>query len=271
MAAPASAPLSASLPLRSPRLIVTRPEPEATRWVQALQAQGQAALAWPLIVIEAEAIAEASRPAPGAHAALMFVSGAAVRAFFAQLPVTSWVQTDTRFWCTGPGTAAALREAGVPASAIDSPLEAAQQFDSEALWARVQTQVQPGVRVCIVRGGDARGQPAGRDWLARTLADAGAQVDTVLAYRRLPPHADAAWRAEVQQAVAARDVWLFSSSEAVAHLREAVVGVAGLDWGACRALATHARIADAARQTGFGQVQTVAPLLPSVLAALRKA
>lgn len=269
MAAPASAPLSS--PSRSPRLIVTRPEPEATRWVQALQAQGQGALAWPLIVIEPEAITEASRPAPGDQAALMFVSGAAVRAFFAQLPVTGWVQADTRFWCTGPGTAAALREAGVPASAIDSPPEAAQQFDSEALWAQVQTQVQPGKRVCIVRGGDAWGQPAGRDWLARTLTDAGAQVDTVLAYRRLPPHADAAWRAGVQEAVAARDVWLFSSSEAVAHLREALAGESAPDWGACRALATHARIADAARQLGFGQVQTVAPLLPSVLAALRHA
>lgn len=267
MAAPALAPL----PLLPPRLIVTRPEPEATRWVQALQAQGQAALARPLIVIAPEAIPPASLPAPGAHAAWMFVSGAAVRAFFAQCPAARVTQAATRCWCTGPGTAAALREAGVPASAIDSPPEAAQQFDSEALWAQVHTQVQPGTRVCIVRGGDAQGQPAGRDWLARTLTDAGAHVDTVLAYRRLPPHADAAWRAGVQQAVAARDVWLFSSSEAVAHLRDAMAGEPVPDWVACLALTTHARIADAARQLGFGQVQTVAPLLPSVLAALRNA
>ncbi|WP_225781528.1 uroporphyrinogen-III synthase [Xenophilus sp. Marseille-Q4582] len=257
------------MPSHSSRLIVTRPEPEASRWVQALQAQGQAARALPLIVIRPEVLPAASRPAPGAHAALMFVSGAAVRAFFGQVPAAAMLQGATRCWCTGPGTAAALREAGVPAAAIDSPPEAAQQFDSEALWAQVRAQVRSGTRVCIVRGGNAQGQPAGRDWLARTLADAGAQVDTLVAYRRLPPPADAAWQADVQQAVAARDVWLFSSSEAVIHLREAMAGTPELDWAACRALATHARIADAARQLGFGQVQTVAPLLPSVLAALR--
>ncbi len=263
--------MPAPAPALSPRLIVTRPEPEASRWVQALQAQGQAARALPLILIQPETLAASARPAPGAHAALMFVSGAAVRSFFAPSPAVPVLQGATRCWCTGPGTAAALREAGVPASAIDSPPEAAQQFDSEALWALVRAQVRPGVRVCIVRGGDAQGQPAGRDWLARTLAGAGAQVDTVVAYRRLPPPADAAWQDDVRQAVAAREVWLFSSSEAVAHLREAMAGVAGLDWPACRALATHARIADAARQLGFGRVQTVAPLLPSVLAALREA
>ena len=253
------------------RLIVTRPEPEATHWVRALQAQGQAALAWPLIEIAPVRIAEPLLPAPGTHAALMFVSGAAVRAFFAQQPVDALVPTARRCWCTGPGTAAALRDAGVPVTAIDSPPELGGSFDSEGLWAVVQSQVRPGTRVCIVRGGDAQGRPAGRDWLARTLAGAGAQVDTVVAYRRLPPRVDAGWNADVRQAVAARDVWLFSSSEAVANLREAWPGEPAPDWAPCRALATHARIAEAARGLGFGRVQIVAPLLPAVLAALRDA
>ena len=253
------------------RLVVTRPEPEASRWVQALQAQGQPALALPLIDIAPLNIAAQVLPLPGAHAALMFVSGAAVRAFFAQCSIAALLQGPVRFWCTGPGTAAALREAGVPEVAIDSPPQALQQFDSEALWAQVRTQVQPGTRVCIVRGGDAQGQAAGRDWLAGTLAAAGAQVDTVVAYRRLAPSVDEEWLGRVRQAVAAKDAWLFSSSEAVVHLRDACAGQAALDWSACHALATHSRIAEAARGLAFGRVQIVPPLLPSVLAALRAA
>ena len=52
----------------------------------------------------------------------------------------------------------------------------AAQFDSEALWAQVRAQVRAGARVLIVRGGDASGQPAGRDWLAREIAAAGGAV-----------------------------------------------------------------------------------------------
>ncbi|RYF84193.1 MAG: uroporphyrinogen-III synthase [Comamonadaceae bacterium] len=264
--APAVTTLSAPAPTR---LVITRPEPEASRWVQASQAQGQPAVALPLIDIAAVPLAAQAFPQPGAHAALMFVSGAAVRAFFTQCSAAALLKHPVRVWCTGPGTAAALRDAGVPEHAIDSPPVAAQQFDSEALWAQVRTQVQPGTRVCIVRGGDAQGHAAGRSWLADTLAEARAQVDTVVAYRRLAPRVDEAWLGRVRRAVAAKDAWLFSSSEAVAHLRDACAGQSGLDWNACRALATHPRIAEAARGMAFGQVQIVPPLLPSVLAALR--
>ncbi|MDA7415156.1 uroporphyrinogen-III synthase [Xenophilus arseniciresistens] len=258
-------PMPAPPHCRGPRLIVTRPEPEASRWVLALQAQGQRAQALPLIRTEPlprEAQAEA-----GPAQVLMFVSGAAVRAFFGAHP-QAW-RPPTRCWCTGPGTAAALREAGVQASFIDSPPPEAAQFDSEALWARVRPQLQPGLRVCIVRGGDAQGRPTGRDWLAGELGSAGAQVSTVVAYRRLPPQVDAPWLACVREHVQARDVWLFSSSEAVAHLGDAVAGIDGLDWGACTALTTHARIAEAARLLGFGRVLHSAPLLPSVLAVMQ--
>jgi uroporphyrinogen-III synthase len=58
-------------------------------------------------------------------------------------------------------------------------------------------------------------------------------------------------------------IWLFSSSEAIAHLP------IGLDWGQARALATHPRIAQAAREAGFGQVLQSRPALPEVLASIK--
>lgn len=252
------------------RLIVTRPEPEASRWVRALEEQGQSAQALPLIVIDALPLAPADVPAPGLHSALMFVSGAAVRAFFGQAVTASLRHTSARFWCTGPGTAAALRAAGIADTAIDTPPVSGEQFDSEALWQIVQGQVRAGTRVCIVRGGDAQGQAAGRGWLASTLIDAGAQLDTVVAYRRLAPAFDEAGLARIRAAVQAQDTWLFSSSEAVSHLQAACAAMPDLPWAQCRALATHERIAQAAHRLAFGQVQIVAPLLPHVLAALRK-
>lgn len=253
--------------MRAARLVVTRPAPEAARWVQALQARGQAAVALPLIDIATQPLEPHRLLALAAPDALMFVSAAAVRGFFAQPAARAWAG-DARCWVTGPGTSAALAEAGVAAERIDAPPGSASQFDSEALWAVVQGQAQPGLRVCIVRGGDAEGRPAGRDWLAQTLAAAGAAVDTLVVYRRRPPTADAAWQATVQEARAARDVWLFSSSESVVHLGAACPG---LDWSASPALATHPRIAEAARVAGFSPVRVVPPRLEDVLAALQAA
>jgi uroporphyrinogen-III synthase len=179
-----------------------------------------------------------------------------------------------RYWATGPGTARALLAHGVAAEQLDSPSEQAGQFDSEALWARVQLQVKPGDRVLIVRGDSDGDEPqratsrpgVGRDWLAEQLTRAGACVNFVVAYRRGPP----AWRLD-EQALArasASDgaLWLLSSSEAVAHLQDLLPGQG---WASARALATHPRIAEAARLQGFGQVTVTRPTLDDVVASIK--
>ena len=66
-------------------------------------------------------------------------------------------------------------------------------------------------------------------------------------------------------AMKAGSVWLFSSSEALAALR-ALQPLA--QWGAATALATHPRIAQAARDIGFGHVIESRPSLADVLRAL---
>ena len=98
---------------RMRRLIVTRPEPEASHWVRALQARGWPAEAWPLITIgeptqasDLQALRHWRAHWP-AQDALMFVSAAAVTHFFAgvQAPAPA---PSTRFWAPGPGTARVL-------------------------------------------------------------------------------------------------------------------------------------------------------------------
>jgi uroporphyrinogen-III synthase len=159
----------------------------------------------------------------------------------------------------------ALRRAGVPGGRIDAPQDAAAAFDSETLWALVRPQVGAGTRVLIVRGGDAGARPTGRDWLARAIEAAGGVVDTVVAYRRLEPRLDATARALATAASRDGSVWLFSSSEAIAHLRGILPAV---DWRDARAVTTHARIAQAAREAGFGAVRLASPRLEDLVASI---
>ncbi len=252
------------------RVIVTRPQREAQDWVQALRQAGHEALALPLIAIA---------PAPDAAAllqawhrldvylGLMFVSANAVDGFFASRPAGApW---PAQAWATGPGTVNALRRAGVPASQITAPPADAAQFDSEALWQQVAGRITPGVHVLIVRGADAAEggstQGAGRDWFARQVVAAGGTVDFVASYQRQRPSLDASQKQLAQTAAGDGSVWLFSSSEAVANLQ---ASLPQQNWGAARAVATHTRIAQAARAAGFAVVHESRPALADVRASI---
>jgi uroporphyrinogen-III synthase len=251
---------SAAIPLR---VIVTRPEREARPWADALQARGVPCETLPLIEIaalpEPSALKSAWQAVPG-HLAVMFVSANAVRFFMAARPAGMPIQS-CRAWSTGPGTRAALLAQGWPEELIDSPPESAEQFDSEALWALVAQRVQVAVAaspskpsVLIVRGADARGQLAGRDWLAQQLESAGLQVLQTVAYVRQAPVLTAAQQGRALQAMRDGSWWLFSSSEAAQHLLQACPDLAV---GQARALATHPRIAQRLQQSGWGRVDLV--------------
>lgn len=248
-------------------VVVTRPEREAGPWAAGLRQAGLDPRLLPLIAIgpapDPQALARSGLALPGAAAA-MFVSANAARAFLEARP-GPWPE-GTRAWATGPGTRSALLAGGVPAAAIDTPPEDPGQFDSEALWAQVAPQARPGGRALIVRGADATGQVAGRDWLATRLEEAGMQVDQVAAYARGLPAWDAAAAASAARAIDDRAWWLFSSSEAVANLMQLVPG---LHWPAARALCTHPRIAQAADEAGFGHVARCQPVLEAVAAFLQ--
>ncbi len=254
-------------------VVVTRPEREARPWTAQLAARGHEVLALPLIAIapapDGPALQRA-RDGLAQYGAAMFVSAAAVQGFFgsneaAARTARALHAIETRAWATGPGTAQALLDAGFPTERIDQPPPDAPQFDSEALWDQVRPQVRAGLQVLVVRGAGADGQPAGREWLAERLLEAGAQVHTVAAYRRGLP----AWTPAQRQAAvaAARDgsVWLFSSSEALANLRALLPQQ---DWSQARAIATHPRIGQAARDAGFGVVCPSRPGVEALAATL---
>jgi len=199
----------------------------------------------------------------GAVDALMFVSAAAVAHFFGAHAAA--IGPGTRCWSTGPGTSAALLAAGVSAAAIDAPPPDAGQFDSEHLWPLVRAQATPGRHIMLVRGGDAAGRPSGRPWLAQQIEAAGAQLEEVVAYRRGRPR----WNSlQCRQARAAADggaIWLFTSSEAVHHLAQLLPAQS---WSEAIALATHPRIAQAARDIGFRRLHASQPGLAAVIASI---
>ena len=236
------------------RLIVTRPADQAAAWVSDLQKLGADAQALPLIAVAPPhdvAPVHAAWVALRDQALVMFVSANAVAHFFAARPAGAAWPADVPAASTGPGTSAALRAAGVVH--VEEPPADAPQFDSEALWDRLQPQLWRGRAVLIVRGEE------GRDWLGQTLTAHGALVRFVAAYRRVPPLLDAAGQLLLAQAQAAplAHCWVFSSSEAIAHLATLAPGAA---WATSRAVASHPRIADAARRAGFGQVELLPPV-----------
>lgn len=260
------------------RVIVTRPLREAQRWVFDLTALGLAAQALPLIKVgpvDDPTLVRQAWQHLADYVGVMFVSGNAVEHFFTSNkpldPVESaWTAIKTRAWATGPGTARALLRAGVAPAQLDAPAPDAAQFDSEALWQVVADQVRPGTRVLIVRGADTlgsdpAGQGSGREWFAKRVAQAGAQADFVVAYQRCAPDFNTAESELARQAASDSSVWLLSSSEAVTNLQTLLPAQ---NWSDAYALATHPRIAAAARQAGFGVVRESRPTLSDVAVVL---
>jgi len=253
------------------RVLVTRPRAQAPAWVEALVSHGVDAVAVPLIEIGPAPDAAAVRAAwqtLGARRLVMFVSASAVQAWFAAAPAAVPWPSNVRAAATGPGTVAALRACGVPSEAIDAPADDAPRFDSEALWARLAARDWAGAQVLVVRG------EGGRDWLGERLAERGATLEAVAAYRRTAPVLDASERARLHAALdaPADHVWLFGSSEAVAHLETVVHAeafAAPPPWLASRAVATHARIAESARRIGFGRFFEARATVPDVVACIQ--
>jgi uroporphyrinogen-III synthase len=108
-------------------------------------------------------------------------------------------------------------------------------------------------------------QGVGRDWLAQQIIHAGASVEFVAAYSRRPPRWSAPQLEIAKQAAFDGSVWCFSSSQAVLHLQAQLPNV---QWNKACCVATHARIAQTARDVGFVHVVQTRPVLSDVLASL---
>ena len=248
------------------RVIVTRPEPQASAWAATLVANGVGAVVLPLIEIapprDAQAVAAAWHGLRSRRLAV-FVSPSAVQMFFAARPAHAHWPDPLVAGSTGPGTSRALRELGVAAASIVEPPVDAGQFDSEALWSELRQHAGwDGADVLVVRG------DGGREWLAETLRAEGARVDTLSAYTRLAPAFGADARSLLHAAATEprRHLWLFASSQGIDNLDRAAPG---RDWRAARAIATHPRITARARKLGFVDVTETRPTLEAVLRCIQ--
>ncbi len=266
-----------------PRVIITRPVAQAAPWVAALSAQGLPAVGFALIEISAalpaDTLAAVQQRAARADAC-MWVSSNAVEYFFqsnsavvqvfsaqtAMKFIVPGAQHHPRHWATGPGTVAALQRYGIPLELIDAP-DASAQWDSQALWQRVASQVHAGTQVLIVRGQDVGTPNASRDWLAQQISAAGGVVDFAAVYQRRAPQFSAQQLAWARTAAHDGSVWVFSSSQALTHLPHLTDVAEG--WGQARCVATHERIAQAAQARGFAVVCTSRPAIADVALSIK--
>ncbi|GAB4399659.1 MAG: hypothetical protein OHK0048_13570 [Rhodoferax sp.] len=255
-------------------ILVTRVGTQAQTWVDALRKRGFNAQSLPLLATRALPDPSALRRVwqrLGDYAAVVPVSAQAVHYFFEQKPApahdhSAQAAPKFEYWVVGEGSRRALLAHGVEDARIITPAPNAMQWDSESLWAVVAPRCRPGQRALIVRGDDAaapspHGQ--GRDWLAQRLRQAGVEVDFVVAYVRALPEWSPEQRAAALGAVRAPALWLLSSAQSVQNLGQLLPQV---DWRAAQALATHPRIAQAARSLGFGRVAHCHPDLTQVMA-----
>ncbi len=264
------------------RLIVTRPLQQAVPWQRVLREMGHEAVALPLIEIapvESEDDSQALELAWGrlkSFDALMFVSSSAAQAFLKPNRLFAGVETtqraielivnehpNIRLWATGQGTVASLRSLGIPEHRIDAPSAQAGQFDSEALWQVVQSQVHSACKVLILRGRDVGVFDSSRDWLAQQIMASGGVAQKLVVYERRAPRWSLAQTAQCRAWLRDGSIWLLSSTQALRHLP------AGLDVSQGICICTHERISQAARSRGFSVVCTSRPTLQDVAASIK--
>jgi uroporphyrinogen-III synthase len=165
----------------------------------------------------------------------------------------------------------ALKNHGIGLEESPTPIiipKANENWDSEGLWKELQSLQWnwQNKKVIIFKG------EGGRDWLADTLIKAGASVEAISTYSRIPLDIDdPAWQL-VREMDLSKSLWLLTSSEAVRYLGEVMKDQFTQSLNPASALCPHHNIADAAEMIGFGEVFTSEPgdeaLVKSTLAWL---
>jgi uroporphyrinogen-III synthase len=228
-----------TLPLAGVHIAVTRPPEQATKLNAAITAAGGAVISFPLLDIaslsDLTAFHAAVTPLSQFDWAI-FISSNAVQYGMPLLQQASFAPT-LKFAAIGPATASALRAFGV--AEVLTPKD---RFDSESLLALPELQQMQGQRVLIVRG------VGGREVLADTLKQRGAEVVFGECYRRVNPQENAAILSQAY-AQGQLQAIIITSSEALRFLLD----LAGnSDWlKAVPLFVNHDRIAEQAVAYGL--------------------
>jgi uroporphyrinogen-III synthase len=159
-------------PLQGVGVLVTRPVDRAQDLIEAIRAAGGSVVAFPVLEIETRdsiILGEEQAKLPQPDIAI-FVSSNAVRFGLRYLP-----ETGIRIAAIGPATRASIEAEG---RTVD--ICPASGFDSEHLLREPELLKPKGKIIRIVRA------DSGRELLATTLRERGAQVDYLSVYRRIP-------------------------------------------------------------------------------------
>ncbi|HEX3634018.1 MAG TPA: fused uroporphyrinogen-III synthase HemD/membrane protein HemX [Paraburkholderia sp.] len=245
-------------------VVITRPAGQSNELIAQLAAADVAVLDFPLIDIARvtdDAPLRAALASLERYALVVFVSPNAVDHAFARRDAI-WPHA-LPIGVVGPGSVQALVRHGVTAPAYNVisppsvPDDDTGRFDSEGLFAALDAALGAstleGKRVLIVRG------DGGREWLADRLREAGAEVETVAAYRRLVPEPSIGGWSRVHKLLAGEPhAWLLTSSEGVRNLHDlaqehlTVDEITQLKHAAL--ITPHPRIAETARALGFDSI-----------------
>jgi uroporphyrinogen-III synthase len=259
-------------PAAGPRVVITRPLQQAEPLARAVAALGRTPVVLPLLEIsplpdESQLIDTLSML--DRYALVAFVSPNAVDHAFAHLP--RWPD-GVDIAVVGEGSRQALARHGVTDACvrIHAPIDPAHS-DSEGLLQALDRASLAGRRVLVVRG------ETGRELLPDALRAAGAQVDTVAAYRRALPRLTPELAGLLRALLAGQNDWIMTSSEALRGLVGLVreLGSAGTHDADMeklqqqRLIVPHARIADTARALGFTELTLTGSGDDRLLAALQ--
>lgn len=239
-------PPTADAPLGGIGILVTRPREQAAGLMNDLRQLGAHPILFPALAIlpPHEQVPLQAVIARLEHFQLaIFISPtAAQRGMAAVSAIRTW-PSGLPVAAVGKGTAKALHELG-----IEEVLQPESGADSEHLLALPQLQAMAGKEVAIFRG------EGGREILAQTLRERGAQVTYAECYRRgLPMESDPAPILELFAEDKIQAVTAYSG-ETLDNLFQ-LLGNAGKDY-LCRTplFVPHPRIAERAQQLGMHTV-----------------
>lgn len=253
--------MSLSGPLAGRTIVVTRPRAQAAPLAAAIAGAGGEPLIFPLLEIspasDPEPLAQAvSRLAD--YALAIFISPNAVDyalpAILARAPWPPGLQPAA----VGQGTVKVLASYGVTGCVAPS-----ERFDSETLLTlpALAADKMSGRRIAIFRG------DGGRELLAETLRQRGAEVDCITCYHRSGPAGGvlpllAAWR---QQRL---DALTVSSSEGLRYLFDRLDGEGRGFLQQTPIFVPHRRIAENARALGLNNIFLTGAADAGILAGL---
>ncbi len=245
--------MTAVVSLEGLRVLVTRPAHQAESLCEKLEATGAKPIRFPVLAIESLAESEGVQTAIGRllqQDLLVFTSPNAVHCAMQALQFAGLAWPDPQpveVAAIGRATAEALEKQGVNVAVCpDGP------YTSEGLLAHPRLHRVRGQRTMLIGG------VGGRELLADTLRERGAEVDSLAVYRRVRPQADAL---ALTEALLEKelDVTVVTSVEALENLL-ALAGEEGRAELLSIGLVTvSGRVATAARVRGFHGGICVAP------------